>query len=371
LGYSQTSRENSWETKQPVPQAVVARAVTVNDKIYLFYNNGSDCAAFTYMYDPETQFWAQKKSMPTYRTGYALAVVGDKIYTIGGQHYYRNPGSSAIYGNSTSITEVYDTLTDSWETKEPLPDAHSNLIANTINGKVYVMSWSDMAIYDPVADSWEIVSSLPSQVLNPYYSCVIDDQIYFIQDSIGNAVDSSVIGEGRLHIYNTKTGNWSTGATLSTFYKHPAVVATTGEHAPKQIYVIGGYIPVEGDFANYKPVNSTYVYNPTTDIWIEAADLPTARYSSGVTVLNDKIYVIGGALNSVFGGPNNTVDTVEVFTPFGYGTLQSSGVGSQPILIENTALIAGVVVAAAVVAVAGVVVYHFRHSVPKTPPNKS
>jgi len=61
------------------------------------------------------------------------------------------------------------------------------------------------------------------------------------------------------------------------------------------------------------------VYNPANGEWTTAANITTARSYFGATILNDKIYAIGGAIYNELGvGP--TIAANEQYTPIGYGT---------------------------------------------------
>ena len=255
---TQATAENTWQTIQHLPEPLSGPAVTVGDKIYIFSVFDSHQYVFRlFVYDTQNQTLTQTASVPTYRVDFGVAVVDQKIYTMGGQHYYHIPGG-AVGGYPTNVTEVYDTQTGTWETKQPTIDYSSRLIANTINGKIYAMysgarydvsnmvsTGSNIDVYDPETDTWTRISALPQEVSYPSYSCTIDDKIYVIKDSTGDDVYKSTIGEGKLHIYDTATDTWSTGATLPTFYKHSRLVATTGEQAPKQVYLVGGMIVLD------------------------------------------------------------------------------------------------------------------------------
>ena len=96
-----------------------------------------------------------------------------------------------------------------------------------------------------------------------------------------------------------------------------------------------------------------------------------ARYEAAVAVVEDKIYAIGGT-TKLPAGPESAffegtqTSAVEVYTPFGYVTLQatatpsSSPESSQPALPEATAVIVGVVVGA-VIAATTILVYRHKH----------
>jgi N-acetylneuraminic acid mutarotase len=358
------STENTWETKSPLTKQISGPTVTVNNNIYIFYNN--DYKTFVYTYNPETQVLAQRTVMPTYRSNYGIAVVDDKIYTIGGQHNYRMPDSPGNYAKKTNVTEVYNTQTSTWETKSSTIDSSSSLLANVVDGKIYAMyqvsSDRNVDVYDPETDTWTRKTTLPSEG-SPSHTCVIDDKIYALQKE-----------SGRLHSYDTKSNSWTSLSHIQV-YGGSRMVATTGEHAPKQIYLVGGYI--EHGFGDQEGVTTVYRYDPVTDSWSRTADMPTARYNAGVGVYKDRIYVIGGALSiaSKDGWTGTQTTSVEVYTPFGYSETPlvtntppatASSSEEEQTDLPTEALIAGAVVAATVVAVSGVVVYHLKHAPAKS-----
>ena len=48
-------------------------------------------------------------------------------------------------------------------------------------------------------------------------------------------------------------------------------------------------------FLEFVPISTVEVYDPTTDTWMTATDMPTPRGWLSASVVSDKIYVIGGA----------------------------------------------------------------------------
>ena len=354
--------ENSWETMQSLPYSLSGVAVPVGDKIYIF-SNSQEYITRLFVYDTGSETLNETASMPTHRMSFGIAVVGQKIYTIGGQHYYPLPGG-AVGGYPTNVTEAYDTQTGTWETKQSAIDCSSQLTANTINGKIYGVYFdgtgSTVDVYDPEADTWTRKSAIPSGVeVYEAKSCVIADSIYLLQKE-----------DGKMFVYDVKSGNWSTAAPLPTVYSSSRMVATIGEHAPKQIYVVGGAI-VYG-LGEFTSVSTVFRYDPASDSWSRATDMPTARHTAAVAVVDDKIYAIGGATEQPgpedpFWEPSQT-GAVEVYTPFGYVTVQATASPSsspespqQPALPEATAVIAGAVIAGTVIAATTILVYRHKH----------
>lgn len=78
-------------------------------------------------------------------------------------------------------------------------------------------------------------------------------------------------------------------------------VAASSSVVDGKIYVIGG-----GSATEYAE-NQTFMYDPKTNEWTKKADMPTARAGAATVTVNDKIYVMGG--RSLEGN----VNTVEVY----------------------------------------------------------
>ena len=183
--------EDSWATMEPMPTARSGFGVTVVDgKIYAIGGStNSDITNINEMYDPETNTWVTKTPMPYPRTNLGIAVVENKIYVIGGTGYVGG------YLDVVGKTEVYDPITDAWETKTSMPTPRENLCASVVNGKIYLMGGSKLTgpawpilidkneVYDPETDTWDTKAPIPD-----YYnfafadltSAVFDGKIYLM-----------------------------------------------------------------------------------------------------------------------------------------------------------------------------------------------
>jgi N-acetylneuraminic acid mutarotase len=102
--------ENSWASRAPLQEARSGLGVAVvNSKIYAIGGWGtSGICAFIEEYNPETDIWTFKTPMPTPRNDFGTAIYHNKIFCIGGN----TPGF-----NNMGVNEVYDTETDTWETR--------------------------------------------------------------------------------------------------------------------------------------------------------------------------------------------------------------------------------------------------------------
>jgi hypothetical protein len=277
-----SAAENTWTTKAPIPQTEgIGGAVAANGKIYVM------SSLFTYEYDPATHNWVEKTPMPTPRTTYGIAAYQNKIYAIGGSSGWTQE-TGTIYSDAN---EVYDPSTDTWETKESMPINRSGIVASVVKGKIYLIGPDSHDVYEVATDSWTTKEPMPL----PTYrlgSAVVDDKIYVmgwnqtqIYDSISdtwtlgvsppNLVGSSgvcattgvmapkriyVIGgsvngleafwSGNTQVYDPVSDSWTLGADMLTAcYGMNAIVVND------QIYAIGG---IQGMYSSRLNTNQQY-----------------------------------------------------------------------------------------------------------------
>jgi N-acetylneuraminic acid mutarotase len=301
--------ENFWINRPPMPDAKSGLEIAVvNGKIYAFGHDGTNEE-----YDPATLTWTTKQSIPTPRSSFAVAVHQNKIYVIGGYIGFDTATGLPILG---SVNEVYDPLTDSWESKEPLPTNRGQLNANVVNGKIYLIGgrtggqYSTVDLneaYDPETDSWTTNAAIPYPVVL-YASAVVDEKIYVMggQDEFSDSMNLDLV-----QIYDPSTDTWSFGSPMPTVVWQAAAAATAGVWAPKRIYVIGGLPDHSLDGTD---INQAY--NPEDDSWTLATSMPTPRLNLAVAVVNDTLYALGGAS---FANVQATVYAAnELYIPFGY-----------------------------------------------------
>jgi len=286
-----------WVARAPIPVAMdVYGLATVNGQIYAFGVDANQ-KALTYAYNPEIDSWSQKTSMPTARVRFTVAQYQDKVYAIGGiTGYDSNSGVSLI----TGANEMYDPATDTWTTKESMPTPRTSMQANTVNGKIYVVSGlvDNLApngpaltnvteVYDPSNNSWTTVAPIPTPVF-AYASAALDNKIY-IAGGERQAGEQSPFTNA-LQIYDVITNSWSTGKSLPVLTVQAVSGATIGVNAPKRIYVIGGRLN--------GPIDATQIYDPAIDEWTNGAAFPTTHdYITeylAATNVNDTIFTVGG-----------------------------------------------------------------------------
>jgi hypothetical protein len=272
-----SAAENTWVELAPLN---IARAwlgvAAVNGKIYAIGGStasGFEPASFPYgninadhfvgtneEYNPTDNTWSYKAPMPTPRMSFAIAVIQDKIYCIGGRSV-----AGDMSGGYTSVNEMYDPVTNNWENKAPMPTANGWIDAKVIDNKIYVKNYIPStssglySVYDPASDTWN--SSVPSPQVGK-----------LLLDYIPNGYE------------------------------------TTGVMSSKMIYTFNS------DFnSNVK------AYDPENDSWKNGVASSLERNGFGIALANDIFYVVGGYTYS-FLGNFAPLATNEKYIPFGYGT---------------------------------------------------
>lgn len=240
---------------------------------------------------------------PTSRTEVAATAVGETIFVVGG---VEKPALSNIKDLAiTDKVEAYDTTSDRWTSKAPLPLGLHHVGIATIGDRVYVVGgfkpsllsvWKPVAslyIYDGKKDRWTEGPAMPT-VRGALAVAVVNGKLYAIGgfDGEGNT--------GTVEEYDPGTNTWTPRAPLPTARDHLAAAAVNG-----QIYTIGGRL--NRDY--HHNLGVVEVYDPASDQWARRADLPTPR--SGITagVIDEVIYVAGGE------SPGGTFGTNEAYDP--------------------------------------------------------
>ena len=304
--------EDSWATKKPMPTARYRFGVAVvAGKIYAIGGLDSGPLGTNEEYDPATDTWTTKTSMPTPRYYFAVAVYENKIYTFGGLT------ETSLQNNTyVGVTEVYDPETDTWETKTSMPTNRSALCANVVNGKIYLISGivygppltfsfhsNVTEVYDPETDTWTSKASIPTPVCS-YTSVVVDNKIYVISGSKQDTTCSNLN-----QVYDAETDTWTEAEPIPTGVRFAASGATTGALAPERIYVIGGSTTQFPDGSNL-----TQIYDPEKDAWSYGTPMLTPRADLRIAIVNDVLYAIGGFNTD----GDNILPVNEQYTPAGY-----------------------------------------------------
>ncbi len=247
------------------------------------------------------QDWELKTQLSTERITFATAVVGSKIYLIGGTLYADVKRGKAVRGPyGISTVEVYDTQINTWQRVADMPTPRHGAKAAVVNGTIFVFGgWNgkdgdfanrkypvSVEAYNPQTDTWIEKKDMPVSRVE-FDIGVVDRKIYII----GGAIRSDGGGEriGRVDVYNPAIDTWVKGREMPTPRSSLGVGVVSN-----RIYAIGG--------RGWPPVrigpHLTVVeeYDSTSRQWRKRGDMLDTKDSFATVVVRDSIYLIGGVI---------------------------------------------------------------------------
>ena len=265
-----------WEEKAPVSVARYAGdgLIALDDKIYFVggYNLSSgvlEAKDLVEKYDPYLDLWELMSPMQEAREGLASALLGGKIYVMGGK------GKSSV--------EVYDPILDQWEYEVELPRQTERSCAVTFGEKIILTGGfngysylSNVLEFEPQRGTWIELAPMSSGH-EGHKSVVKDDRIWVVGGlNSGNALD-------KVESYDAFTNTWRQEPSLNTPRSWP-VVWTTSEG----IYAAGG-----NDGNSF--LSSIEFLPNGGSAWVPVAgDLPRTLYGADTIALNGSVYLVGG-----------------------------------------------------------------------------
>jgi fibronectin type 3 domain-containing protein/N-acetylneuraminic acid mutarotase/outer membrane biosynthesis protein TonB len=239
-----------------------------NGKIYVFGAAGTSLE----VYDPATATWTALANLPTSQSSGDSAIVGDKIYFIGG-------GSSPY-----TLVQIYDISTNTWSTGPSIPLSPTYgarwETVEAIGTKIYVIggqfNGNLLKILDTQTSTWSTGATLPTTIQNPN-STVFNGEIYVW----GNAASA-------VYKYNPTSNLWTTLSGNSLIQRYWQEGITYGN----KILIFGGSVSTSLGAQTYTDV---IVYDPVGNTWSTTTAFSTPRvYNYGVVSIDNSIYVIGG-----------------------------------------------------------------------------
>jgi len=306
------SDRGTWRTAAPMPTKRTEVAVAALDgKIYVVggFEKPSLGNVLNFaitpsveMYDAVTDRWTSKAPLPVGLHHVGIGVVDGRLYVIGG---YTKSGFTVW--NPVATVYVYDSATDSWTERAPMPSARGALSVTEHEGKLYAIGGYDrkanspaVEVYDPLRNVWTTVASLPTP-RDHLATATVAGKIYAIGGRVnGDYAQNLAVMEQ----YDPAADHWALVSDLPTARSGITAAVVEGK-----IHVFGG----EGAAGTF---NENEAYDPARNGWQTMAPMPTARHGLGAAVMQGRIYVISGGptpggsfsdLNEVFTPPGSTV----------------------------------------------------------------
>jgi N-acetylneuraminic acid mutarotase len=307
--FNLTVEVNPWITLADMPLANRQGAAAEYDGILYYFGGTASGSRSVYAYNSLTNTWSSKMPMPKGIYDIAAHTIGNKIYITAG------------YGDGGLMNDTleYDPINDSWLTKAPRPTYRYLFSSAEVNGLIYVIGglgivddgpWRSGADYN-YKNYVEIYNPQTNswsngqhspKVLASQESCVLDDKIY----SMGgrNIIGGNTLdgGSANVQVYDANLDSWST--SVSMLSGKDALGCAVIE---QKLFVFGGYNSINSDTA----LATVESYDTLSETWSTRHSMMSSRSRFPVIVYNGKAYVFGGyQLNG-----NLNSKSVEVYDP--------------------------------------------------------
>lgn len=314
--------QGTWTKLAPFPEpAEEISGASAGGKMYVFAGLAPvwKPVGMVYEYDPATNVWTKKQKMALPSHHVAFTTYRDKIYAFGG---FVLPESGPPGWVPINNAWEYDPAGDRWKALAPMPSKRGSALAAVVGDKIYViggatlipgsketavypthphMSVGTVEEYDPAANSWRERSAMPTP-RNHAAIGVVAGKIYVIGGRVGAAFiglasDISVVEE-----YDPATDQWSGPRARMPIARSALGAGVYGG----RIYVAGGEYQDPHMMATFRAVEA---YDPANNTWTEMPPMPVSRHGLAVGVIGNRLHVVGGDVQSA--GTGVEVSTAE------------------------------------------------------------
>jgi N-acetylneuraminic acid mutarotase len=267
-----------WTTQPPMQYARSAHnVVATRTAIYAIAGAGEGNAPVMDVEAFDGKVWRVVSKLP----GDGLnapgsAVVGDKLYVIGGFSRLTNLPTDRVW--------IYDTKSGTWSEGAPLPSPRGGFGIAVLDGEIHVLgggnsegTLADHSVYNPRLNRWSERTPLKRSKGSPAI-VAYKGELW----AIGGRSGPSDFGD--VDIYNPAADSWRDGPAISPRGTAGAVVYRGA------IHIFGGEVQ-----ATQSVTSEVLRLNPKTLKWETLESMPTARNYARAVVFKDAVYVIGGS----------------------------------------------------------------------------
>ena len=279
---------------------------------------------------PWHEHWDEQPRMPAGNHDHIFARIGDRLYTAGGKTFFGWPASEWVnldhvwsyhmpsgtwrveppmlepgkaYSGiaalddelwllgglfrdgrgtrATATVEIFEPRTRRYRRGPPLPRKAGQVVALTVNGRLYAVGGADdegataeVLSIGVGEKNWRVDAPAPGPVLQAS-GCVLDGRIY-----IAAGPSSQCPG---LFVYDPEQDSWSQIEHPSRPPSAPLCTAFDGS-----VWVMGGRGADGGQTA-------TFAYAPATGQWRRGPDLPLPVSWGAAAAVNGRLLIAGGA----------------------------------------------------------------------------
>lgn len=268
--------ENTWHPLAPFPgKNQRFAAIAMNNNIYVIggqvdHGRMSETLADVWRYNSITDTWTQVASMTKPRHGHGVAVLGNKIYVIGGK---------SGWAKKFNDIERYDPALNIWTSVTRIKGSYlEKPVATVVEDKLYINGYfyrepDIMHVYDPTENTWTPMFSFERvQGDGIETAVVLNDQIYFL---VYRGFDNFVV------VFNPQMSECVQGNRMPDgkyLYSYGATIV--GD----KIYVAGG-----SRLDASVNVPHVYCYDPALDIWGLVGTMPHPLSEHGCVTIEKYI----------------------------------------------------------------------------------
>ncbi|KAL5022556.1 hypothetical protein ScPMuIL_001711 [Solemya velum] len=237
--------------------------------------------------------WKELTKIPhIQQCNFGLAVLENKLYVVGGCYNDNMQEVVHPYGF------CFSPLESSWTPIAPMLLERCRFFLGSSGGHLYAVGGDPSATdditsdsascerYDPQNNTWATVSPLPGNRMQ--HAGISSDLHLYISGGVQDADD---VGLRDFYQYDTQTDSWTMKASLLT---------PRADHSmyiyEKCIYIVGGWFQDPQTWQR-EMASTIDRYVIDDDRWETITTVPTPRLYATYTVLDGKLYVIGGWLN--------------------------------------------------------------------------
>lgn len=283
----------SWSSAPTPPKSYAEwQSAVVGGKLYLMggFNNTWNPVNDLWRFDPANGSYTKLANLPVRLTHALPAVVDGEIWLAGG--YVGKDPSGQIFG--TRGVWAYNVASNTWRTGPQLPveRAGGGLVA--VGRKLFYFGGQNLQRTQDTPEMWALDLDNPSagwqsraampQARNHVSALNVNGQIWVLGGQTG--YDDNLVGKRDVFKYDPASNSWTTLA-----WKLPQPVSHTSYTTllhNNRVYIVGG------ERAHNQPTSAVWKVNLTTGATDVLNSLPDARLSPGGAVLNGKLFIAGG-----------------------------------------------------------------------------
>lgn len=278
-----------WTSKAAMPQPRLdAGGAAVSGKFYVV--SGKTSTGYfpsLFIYDPTTNIWTTGSNHPGVGLENPAVVSFNNLF-------YMFGGATAPFSGAVTTVAMYNPATNQWSSLAPMGTARSGATAQVINGKMYIVGGMDPTgaslatglVYDPATNTWSMIASMATRRDNPG-SFVAANKLYVFGGRTRNSDGTTINGTlNTTEMYDPTTNTWVAKAAMPTGRRAMAVGAVNGK-----AQVMGGEITASGGV-----FSQNEEYDPTTNVWKTLIPMKTPRHGTAFATVNGAVYVAGGGI---------------------------------------------------------------------------